>query len=120
MSKTVTRDAILLTGAGFTKNFGGFLAEEMWAQILNHPRIVKASAKLRQLLITGFDFEAAYSDVVDSPEYSDLDRKAMAEAVETAYRRLDEAIRNWVFRADSPHPVNWYGVQKLLHLFSRQ
>jgi hypothetical protein len=27
---------ILLTGAGFTKNFGGLLASEMWAEIFNH------------------------------------------------------------------------------------
>ena len=27
--------SILMTGAGFTKNFGGFLANEMWAKIFN-------------------------------------------------------------------------------------
>lgn len=26
---------LLLTGAGFTKNFGGYLGEEMWAKVFN-------------------------------------------------------------------------------------
>ena len=32
-------NAVLLTGAGFTKTFGGYLASEMWATILNQPEI---------------------------------------------------------------------------------
>ena len=29
---------ILLTGAGFTANFGAPLAKEMWSKILNNPK----------------------------------------------------------------------------------
>jgi len=34
-----TKGLILLTGAGFTKNFGGFLGSQMWDQIINDPEI---------------------------------------------------------------------------------
>ena len=30
---------ILLLGAGFTKNCGGLLANEMWTEIFNHEKI---------------------------------------------------------------------------------
>ena len=51
-----TKNLILLTGAGFTKNFGGFLASEMWSKIFNTPAI-QANKKLRDLLEGNDDFE---------------------------------------------------------------
>ena len=45
-----SKELILLTGAGFTKNFGGFLANEMWSKIHNHP-MVQSKPKLKQLLM---------------------------------------------------------------------
>ena len=36
-------ECIVLTGAGFTKNFGGYLGIEIWTKILNHPLIQKKS-----------------------------------------------------------------------------
>ncbi len=53
------KDLILLTGAGFTHNFGGFLAREMWSKIFNNP-IVQASTEARKLLLDDFDFESIY------------------------------------------------------------
>jgi len=40
-------DRVLLTGAGFTKNFGGPLAREIWSLIFNNPRI-QQTPSLRQ------------------------------------------------------------------------
>ena len=40
-------DVIILTGAGFTANFGGFLARDMWEKIFNHPSL-QAHDSLRQ------------------------------------------------------------------------
>ncbi len=112
-------NVILLTGAGFTKNFGGFLSHEMEAQIFNNPA-VQASEPLRKLLQENYDFEEVYSIVVGSnpPRYSEEDRHTIARAVETAYRTMDDATRGWVFNSDSPYPVNWYGVGKLLSIFN--
>ncbi|KAF5421924.1 MAG: hypothetical protein C5S44_05655 [Candidatus Methanocomedens sp.] len=38
---------VLLTGAGFTKNFGTPLASEMWAEIFNHKKI-QAQPKIKE------------------------------------------------------------------------
>ena len=35
------REPVLLTGAGFTRNFGGFLANQMWDKIFNHEQVQK-------------------------------------------------------------------------------
>jgi hypothetical protein len=51
--------AVLLTGAGFTHNFGGFLANEMWAVIFNSPEIGK-DPRLNELLQSDFDDESIY------------------------------------------------------------
>ena len=58
---------MLLTGAGFTKNFGGFLANEMWAYIFNNP-LIQSSVILREKLVDDQDFESVYSPVAGQPE----------------------------------------------------
>jgi hypothetical protein len=83
---------ILLTGAGFTKNFGGFLASEMWAQIFNSPHI-KPHKKLREILRHDFDYESVYNRVLvggNSPE----ETTALEMALLDAYQQLDQRIRN--------------------------
>ena len=40
-------NAVLLTGAGFTKTFGGYLASEMWATILNQPEVQRSPELLK-------------------------------------------------------------------------
>jgi len=45
--RTLIYKTILLTGAGFTKNFGGFIASEMWAKIFNCRELqIEVSPKL--------------------------------------------------------------------------
>lgn len=116
MINVQSKNLILLTGAGFTKNFGGFLAEEMWAHIFNNPNI-QQSPYLRTLLQANFDFESVYSEVIDNPRTSSEDKERMKRAVFEAYKQLDDAIKGWVFNSDNPYPVNWYGVSSLIQLF---
>ena len=33
------REPVLLTGAGFTRNFGGFLTNQMWDKVFNHEQV---------------------------------------------------------------------------------
>ena len=47
---------ILFTGAGFTKNFGGLLAKEMWSKIFNNTK-VQSYSQLKKLLINDFNYE---------------------------------------------------------------
>lgn len=118
-SKLQTSDLILLTGAGFTKNFGGFLGSEMWSKIFNNPQI-QNSSRLKKLLQTQDedDFEAAYSEVLKNGAFSEQEQTTMVNAVEGAYRELDEATKDWVFTETGPHPVNWYGFGSLINLFN--
>jgi hypothetical protein len=83
---------VLLTGAGFSKNFGGLLASEMWSLILNQPDIT-ASERLRQCLLENFDYEQIYNSVTTSGNYTNDEKIAFTGAVEKAYRALDDSIR---------------------------
>ncbi|MBI5414994.1 SIR2 family protein [Candidatus Peregrinibacteria bacterium] len=89
-------DLIILTGAGFTANFGGFLSPEMWARILNNPLIQKKKC-LREELLNDFDFEEVHYHLFHSRygQYSDEDRVDFMQAVEEAYKHLDERIKGW-------------------------
>src|SRR5438552_5353285 len=52
----------LLTGAGLSKNWGGYLAGELWGCLLSHPRIATAS-DLRTILLRRTSFEMALEDI---------------------------------------------------------
>lgn len=113
-----TKQLILLTGAGFTKNFGGFLGSEMDAQIFNDVEI-QNNDNLRDLLQEDCDFESVYSSVMTG-KFSEENKDVMKKVVEKVYRNLDDAIKGWVFNMDNPYPVNWYGWGKLTDLFVGQ
>lgn len=109
-----TKNYILLTGAGFTKNFGGFLAEEMWAFIFNNP-FVQQSPELRSRLQKNFDFESIYTEVMSEAGSSIEEKGSLLRAVYDAYRSLDDAIRG-----TQGAGTNWYGVKEFLHLFKNE
>lgn len=111
-----SKDLILLTGAGFTKNFGGFLSGEMWAQIFNDAEI-QSDGDLRDLLQKDYDFESVYSAVVSS-RMTEASKNIMKRAIEKSYKNLDDAIKNWVFNESNPYPVNWSCLNNLITLFN--
>ena len=83
---------ILLTGAGFTRDFGGYLASEMWALILNQPGIRK-HRKLRELMLEEMNYETIYDNVLRKQAYDNgPEREALKEAIRNAYQQLHEAI----------------------------
>lgn len=108
------KNLILLTGAGFTHNFGGFLAREMWSKIFNNP-LVQDSAEARKLLLDDFDFESVYSAKMSRSEET---IKIIRAAVEAAYKDLDDTVKNWVFNSDNPTALNTYGLGELLSFIS--
>ena len=114
--KKETAKNILLTGAGFTKNFGGLLAKEMWSKIFNDNAIQNQS-KLRDLLITDHDYESIYYEVING-EYNDDEKQSIASVIFKAYRMLDDIVREWTFRTDAPYPVNIYEVNKMIARFA--
>jgi len=102
-----TTNLILLTGAGFTKNFDGFLGKEMWAKVFNNP-LIQANATLRNLLQDDYDFESVYSKIETDTELSAESKMAFQEAVESAYKALDDAVRKWVFNSSNPTAFDVY------------
>jgi len=107
---------ILLTGAGFTKNFGGLLASEMWSKIFNHPQI-QSQPRLRKLLLHDYDYESIYYKVINGP-YEESEKNIISETILETYKILDEIIRTWMFTNDSPYPVNKYEVNKFIESFN--
>lgn len=82
---------ILLTGAGFSKNFGGFLAKEMWSKMFNHP-LVSGCERIKTELLATDDFELAYSNIIDSDADNDIKEK-MTDIISDAYQIMDRAIK---------------------------
>jgi|SRR3989344_1362995 len=111
------KDLILLTGAGFTKNFNGFLGKDMWSMIFNDYRIQNCP-KIKNLLLENFDFEAVYSEVVNGKGFDDNEKQIMKTVIEEVYKKLDDAVRGWVFNTENPTALNIYGLGDLLNLFN--
>lgn len=102
----------VLTGAGFSKNFGGFLGSEMWSQIFNN-RKIQYDPDLREILKDDYDYESVYSKTFDS-KLSEEKKQVMRDVVLEAYKRLDDSLKSWVFNDSSPYPVNPYLLSKVL------
>lgn len=102
-------DRILLTGAGFTANFGGCLADQMWTRIFSSPEIQKHEC-LTNLMRNNalgsketsgiLDFESIYSSVLRSNDFNDEEREGMLKAVSGAYESIEDSISQ--FESNSP------------------
>ena len=106
---------ILLTGAGFSHNFGAPLAEGMWAKIYNHP-VIKAAPWIRHEFGSGFDYEAVYTKVTRDRSFSDSDRSALTVAISEVFNGIDVTMVAHVGRhADTG--VNRRGMDDLIARF---
>lgn len=105
---------VLLTGAGYTHNFGGFLAAEMWAQIFNHPAVQAAPAlRTRFLQQHNFDFEELYAKEpkgINNPDYVSL-----SAGLQSAYEQLDQISRDAQFQPN--HRIGLNNLQSWLRHF---
>lgn len=106
---------VLLTGAGFSHNFGAPLASELWATIVNH-EAVQDSPRVREAVLSDLDFESVYQRIM-SGDFSLAEKADMTSAVEDAYEYVDKIVRSWVFRSEAPYPVNVYKIQRLIARF---
>lgn len=107
---------ILLTGAGFTRNFGGFLAEDMWAYIFNHP-LVQQQQFVKELMLDDFDYESIYNKILFEPTgrlYNFVDREAIKKAVFDSYIELDKSIQN----PSHAYPVNHHNFMNFIERFA--
>ena len=109
-------NTILMTGAGFTKNFGGFLANEMWAKIFNY-REVQVRPVLKNILLTDFNYESIYHTIFDG-NYSDDEKETINKAVFGAYKMLDDIAQNYIPATDSTKSAILYGAKKIIDRLS--
>lgn len=100
---------VLLTGAGFTANFGGFLAWEMWSKIFNNPKMVSLG-NTKLALKNNFDFEGVYHEVMTSSKYKD-ERIEFQNVLFEAYADMDSMLKQ------ERNLLNWHGVRDLLSQF---
>ena len=105
------RKIALLTGAGFSKDCGGFLADEMWAWIFNSAE-VQGCPNVAAALRDETDHEIVYSEIHTSPGFDAKDQHAISAAVRRAYLLQDDAIRN--FRGNS------LGLREFVSIFQGQ
>lgn len=106
----------LLTGAGFTHNFGAPLSSQMWGFILNHVD-GRVFPTLKNRMLGNFDFEDLYQKVMR--ESADVNEQAaLTKAVTEAYGVLDEIVTDFNFVAGARRPINIYNVQHFISGFS--
>lgn len=89
------KKTIVLTGAGFTQSFGGYLADQMWAAIFNQQEI-KSKADFRKCLLRNLNYEDAY-DLIMSPQAGiegniNNEQRSFMQAIITAYRDMDRDV----------------------------
>ena len=107
---------ILFSGAGFTKNFGGLLAKEMWSKIFNHFE-VQSQIRLKDLILNDFDYESIYHKIMNG-DFTEKEKKSINNVIYNAYKVLDDICCQWTFRKDVQYPVNIYGINKFIQRFS--
>jgi len=82
---------ILLTGAGFTNNFGAPLASEVSSLIFNS---ISDNPQLMELLKNNFDYEAIYQTVMQSQEYDAATKASFTSAMAEAYNIINKLVKN--------------------------
>lgn len=82
---------ILFTGAGFTADFGGFLATEMWSKIFSNKKL-EGYKNIREALREDVDFEFVYWLVMADASYSADERNVLKEVIAEAYGGMDTNI----------------------------
>lgn len=85
---------VLLTGAGFSKNWDGYLAREIWERLLSNPRVRADDNTRRALLAAPEDFEAALATVRAQGGRA---AEPLEEALLDVFAEQDRAeTRDWV------------------------
>lgn len=100
----------ILTGAGWSRNWGGRLAEELWQDLMGHPA-VQGNSSLRELLLQESSFEEALGRVHAEP-FTPSDRQALEQALLDAFITMDREIAR-------PHHDPWINIYKVQDLLFR-
>lgn len=101
----------ILTGAGWTRNWGGQLASEVW-QCLVGNRAIQQRAAVRELLLEEGSFEAAAGRLQTAP-FNAGDRQTYERTLMDAFVAMDAEVA----RPDHDPCINLHKVQELLFRF---
>ena len=82
------KKTILLTGAGFSKNFGGYLAKEIWSKIFNDSKLGR-HANIKEKLKSNFDFESVYAEVLGDESIPSEAKEDFQKIIIKAYVDMD-------------------------------
>jgi hypothetical protein len=88
---------VLLLGAGFSKNWGGLLASDVWEHIFSDARV-----QARPRLVALLQHERSFEDALEKARtglYEREDQAAIEAAIQDAFERMDVRYRN------PDHPV---------------
>ena len=94
-------NVVILTGAGFTKTFGGYLAKEMWPALFNQPEI-QADSELRECMLSveTLSFESIYEEIMESGKYNHNQKSGLTSALRRVYDEMDnnicQGVTEWV------------------------
>ncbi|KKH45720.1 SIR2 family protein [Methanosarcina sp. 1.H.A.2.2] len=102
-------EKILLLGAGFSKNFGAPLANEMWYLIFNHKEI-QVHSRIRELMLNNFDYEFIYDSVLEGfadkeglfgkkcsfIKFTDEEKDTIRKATNFAYEHIDKVFTQFM------------------------
>ena len=102
---------VLLTGAGFSKNWDGRLADEFQQELVSDKR-VRNRAKLLRLVRDQRSFEAAYGMAHSAPYDAD-DRLALEDVIRDVFVRMDHDHAN----IDRLNRINNTGVSRFISQF---
>ena len=111
------KKTILLTGAGFSKNFGGYLASEIWSKIFNNPDLEKLPL-IKEKLRSNFDFESIYAEVLDNKDFSLKEKNDFQNIIIKAYVDMDDMLGQYSFTEQNTFQINIYGIREMLGLFA--
>jgi hypothetical protein len=106
----------LLTGAGWSHNWGARLAAGVWQLIMDNPEVA-ANDRLRTLLLDEPSFELALAKSQVAP-FTTNDREQFKRALVDAFVSMDRAMTRPF--DGSPGTINIYKVQELLFRFAGQ
>jgi SIR2-like domain len=82
---------LLLTGAGFSANFGAPLARDISDLFFNDDKI-KKNQNLQELIAEIFDYEELYYTVMHEDRFSNDDKAEINDSLSRAYIHLDKCI----------------------------
>jgi hypothetical protein len=107
---------VLLTGAGWSRNWGARLADGVWQLLMDDPDVA-ANDRLRTMLLDEPSFELALAKTQVAPFTLD-DREQFTRALVNGFVSMDRAMMRPF--DGSPGSINIYKVQEFLFRFAGQ